>query len=80
LAVMRTSPQALTSPEGSVAIVGTDMTARHMKRFIRDERGATSIEYALIAAFIFLVIIVSVTSVGESLVPIFQRVAAGLAL
>lgn len=56
------------------------MTARHMKRFIRDERGATSIEYALIAAFIFLVIIVSVTSVGESLVPIFQRVAAALVL
>ena len=56
------------------------MTARHMKRFIRDETGATSIEYALIAAFIFLVIILSVTAVGTNLIPIFQNVAGGLVI
>jgi pilus assembly protein Flp/PilA len=51
-----------------------------MKRFIRNEKGATSIEYALIAAFIFLVIILSVTAVGTNLIPIFQNVATGLTI
>jgi pilus assembly protein Flp/PilA len=54
------------------------MTAPNMKRFIRDESGAAAIEYALIAAFIFLVIILSVTAVGVNLTPIFQSVAEGL--
>jgi pilus assembly protein Flp/PilA len=56
------------------------MTAPNMKRFIRDESGAAAIEYALIAAFIFLVIILSVTAVGVNLTPIFQSVAEGLRL
>ena len=36
-------------------------------RFVRDESGATAIEYGLIAALIAVVIIGAVTSVGTSL-------------
>lgn len=36
-----------------------------MKRFFASETGATSIEYALIMATIFLVIIVGVTLLGR---------------
>jgi pilus assembly protein Flp/PilA len=47
-------------------------------RFFRDERGATSIEYALIGSLIFLVIIVAVGLVGGALDPIFRTVAAAI--
>jgi len=49
-----------------------------LARFLRDERGATAIEYALIASLIFLVIITSVALVGGALDPIFRAVAAAL--
>jgi pilus assembly protein Flp/PilA len=47
-------------------------------RFVRDRCGATSIEYGLIAAFIFMAIIAAVRQVGVNLVPWFQAVADGL--
>lgn len=46
--------------------------------FLRDERGATAIEYALIASLIGLVIIGAVGAVGDSLNGAFNDVAAGL--
>jgi pilus assembly protein Flp/PilA len=46
-------------------------------RFLRDERGATSIEYALIASVISIVIVGAATSIGSSLEGIFEAVAAG---
>ena len=39
--------------------------------FLKDESGATAIEYSLICAFIALVIITAVGSVGGKLVTIF---------
>jgi pilus assembly protein Flp/PilA len=42
------------------------MRAR-IKNFIKDESGATSIEYALIAAGISIAIITSVTTLGTNL-------------
>ena len=50
-----------------------------MRRLIKDESGATAIEYALIAVMIALVIITSVTNVGDALIPIFDAVVAGFA-
>ena len=44
--------------------------------FLRDERGATAIEYALIASFISIVIVGAATSVGTSLQGTFGEVAA----
>ncbi len=49
-----------------------------ISRFLRDERGATAIEYALIASLIGLVIVTAVGLVGGGLDPIFRAVAAGL--
>jgi len=53
------------------------LVASLMKRFLLDEQGATSIEYALIAGFIGLAIITSAQAIGSGLVTIFTNVAAG---
>jgi pilus assembly protein Flp/PilA len=42
-----------------------------------DERGATSIEYSLIAGFIALGIIAAAQAIGLELIAIFNDVAAG---
>lgn len=47
------------------------------RRFLRDERGATAIEYALIASLIFLAIIAAIVPVGTELSAVFNAVAAG---
>ena len=51
---------------------------RFIQKFVRDEEGVTAIEYGLIAALIAVVIIVSVTLVGQRLVLVFTNVAAAL--
>ena len=48
------------------------------REFIRNESGATAIEYALIAALLSLAIIVTVTLVGTNLGVVFQRIADAL--
>ena len=45
-------------------------------RFIRDESGATAIEYGLIAALIAVAIIAAVELVGTNLTTTFNTVAA----
>ena len=40
---------------------------QHFKNFLRNESGATAIEYGLIAGLISVVIIVAVTTVGAEL-------------
>lgn len=47
-------------------------------RFVRDESGATAIEYGLIAALIAVVIITVVGSVGTNLSSTFSAVATGV--
>lgn len=47
-------------------------------QFIADERGATAIEYGLIAALISVVIIASITSIGTSLKAVFTNINASL--
>ncbi len=51
---------------------------KKLLRFLKDEEGVTAIEYGLIAALIAVVIIVSVTLVGTSLVGIFNTIAKEL--
>ena len=48
---------------------------RLTKQFLRDESGATAIEYGLIAALIAVVIITAVTAVGSNLSGTFNTVA-----
>jgi len=47
-------------------------------KFLREESGATAIEYGLIAALIAVVIIGAVTAVGTSLSTTFTSVSTGL--
>ncbi len=49
-----------------------------LRAFLRDQSGATAIEYALIAAGISIVIIVSVTSIGTTLNSTFSSVTTQL--
>lgn len=48
------------------------------RRFLRDEEGVTAIEYGLIAALIAVVIIASVTLVGDELILVFTRISTAL--
>jgi len=51
-----------------------------IKNFAREDDGVTAIEYGLIAALLSVVIIGSVTLVGNNLDLVFAAVAAALAL
>ena len=46
-----------------------------MTRFLKDESGATAIEYGLIAALIAVVLVASLTAVGDSLKLNFEKIA-----
>ena len=46
-----------------------------ISRFLNDERGATAIEYGLIAALIAVVVIAAVTAVGTNLRGKFNNIA-----
>mgnify|MGYP003332890215 FL=1 len=47
-----------------------------LTRFIKDESGATAIEYGLIAALVAVAIITALTLLGDSLSDMFDQVAA----
>ena len=49
-----------------------------LSRFLRDESGATAIEYGLIAAGISVVIIAAVQLIGTNLSATFQAIAGAL--
>jgi pilus assembly protein Flp/PilA len=47
-------------------------------RFVKDESGATAIEYALIAVGISVAIMVAVNAVGAKLITVFNSIASKL--
>ncbi|GAC1333077.1 MAG: Flp family type IVb pilin [Beijerinckiaceae bacterium] len=47
-------------------------------RFLRDEEGATAIEYGLLAALISVVIIGAVTAIGSNLSAKFTTISGNL--
>lgn len=49
-----------------------------VRRFIRNEEGATAIEYGLIAALVAIAAITALQSVGSQLTATFNRVATDL--
>ncbi len=49
-----------------------------IKKFLRDEEGATAVEYGLIAALIAVVILGAVSGVGEQLKIVFENILAAL--
>jgi pilus assembly protein Flp/PilA len=52
--------------------------SKFAKRFLKDESGATAIEYGLIAALIAVVIIGGLSAVGNSLNTTFQSIATSV--
>lgn len=50
----------------------------NLQHFMQDDEGVTAIEYGLIAALIAVTIIISVTSVGDNLVLVFEAIATAL--
>jgi pilus assembly protein Flp/PilA len=49
-----------------------------LSRFVRNESGVTSIEYALIASLIAIFIIVAVQLVGTQVSTVFSEIGAAL--
>jgi len=47
-------------------------------KFLKDEEGATAIEYGLIAGLISVVIVTAVTDVGKQLIDVFDSIKDGL--
>jgi len=46
-----------------------------MLRFLRDDQGATAIEYGLIIALIFLAIVAAPVPIGQTLADMIQQAA-----
>ena len=53
---------------------------QHIVRFMREEEGATAVEYGLMVALIAGAIIVSVTLIGTNLTSTFNTVAGKIAV
>jgi pilus assembly protein Flp/PilA len=51
---------------------------KHISNFIRNESGATAIEYALIASLIAVAIITAVSTVGGKVSTVFSEVGSSL--
>ena len=62
----------------SVCWDGRPVVRNTIAQFLKDDSGATAIEYALIAAFIALVIITAATGIGTELKATFTDVDGGL--
>jgi pilus assembly protein Flp/PilA len=57
---------------------GRRVVRNTIAQFLKDDSGATAIEYALIAAFIALLLITAATTIGTELKATFTDVDAGI--
>lgn len=55
-----------------------DTSMQLLKDFIKDESGATAIEYGLIAGLIAVVIITTLTALGEDISALFEKISNGI--
>lgn len=51
---------------------------QHIMKFLREEEGATAIEYGLIAGLVAVGIIVALTALGTDLSGLFTRISTRL--
>ncbi|WP_213778479.1 Flp family type IVb pilin [Caballeronia sp. dw_276] len=49
-----------------------------IKRFLRDERGVTAIEYSLIAGIIVVALATALTPIATNLKAVFQSIASSI--
>jgi pilus assembly protein Flp/PilA len=57
---------------------GGDVMFKQLQRFLRDESGATAIEYGLLTSSISVAIIPAIKDVGQKLVGIFSLLQAAV--
>ncbi|HEY8950338.1 MAG TPA: Flp family type IVb pilin [Rhizomicrobium sp.] len=57
---------AAISHAGSRSAAHPDVARSSLRRFLRDESGATAIEYAMVAAGIAVVIVTAVNTLGQN--------------
>ncbi len=53
--------------------------SKFVTRFLKDESGATAIEYGLIAALVAVVLVTALTAVGTNLSAVFNNISGKLA-
>jgi pilus assembly protein Flp/PilA len=71
----------VTQSGGQTAVdrrIFQERSMKHVLNFIRNESGATAIEYALIASLIAVAIITAVSTVGGKVSTVFTEVGANL--
>jgi pilus assembly protein Flp/PilA len=61
------------------ALSGRERKVSLLRRLLGDERGATAIEYGLLAALIAIAMLAAISRVGFTLVGLFETIAAALA-
>jgi pilus assembly protein Flp/PilA len=61
-----------------LCVVGRVIMKNLISRFVKDESGATAIEYGLIAALISVAAIAAVTTVGTNLKTTFNKVSGNM--
>ena len=49
-----------------------------MKRWLRDDRGATAIEYGLIAALVTVTLIIGLTAFGAETTAMYGRISSAI--
>jgi pilus assembly protein Flp/PilA len=64
--------------QGTIALPKQEITMSVLKRLLKDESGATAIEYGLIAAGISVAIIATVQGLGSKLNSTFTSVSNAL--
>lgn len=70
---MSLEPRAAVNPCGEHSL--EDKMSKFVTQFLKDESGATAIEYGLIVALIAVVIVGAVTAIGTNMSGKFQEVA-----
>jgi pilus assembly protein Flp/PilA len=78
LRIIRSGQHFGADPDEVETQFGAGLMNKIFARFIKDESGATAIEYGLIAALIGVVIISSVKTLGSNLTTTFSKVANNL--
>jgi pilus assembly protein Flp/PilA len=66
------------NPDESADALKEENPMSKFRKFLKSDRGATAIEYGLIAALISVVIIAALTLTGNSLRDVFNKVGSTL--
>ena len=67
-----------TRLEPGVCLLKENIMTKFVSRFLKDESGATAIEYGLIAALIAVVLVTALTALGTKLNGTFHTIEAAL--